>query len=259
MPHPIPSCGTTVPNTVAKMAVSAETPTQGIPLTIKQNLETLLSENAQTQALPCPTPSVAPPLCGRAQAGANRFSGLTDTWFYPILSMPRLPRRDSKRHIIGVSGGGSKANWTSPPAYNRCRPCLRQANNQWRDAGAGSCCPNSLAFRFSSEAAGERRADRRGLEWRSLRIKAASFGDVILSRGQPRPAPPRPALFEVGVCCVSARCCCRLPGFSTRSLSLQLCSRRAGVVLAPVAACPARPGLACHGGQARARGRGHGR
>lgn len=98
--------------------------------TDQQNLETLLAENAQTQTLPCPTPSVAPPLCGRAQAGANRFSGLTETQFYPILSTPRLPRRDSNRHIIGVSGG--------PPAYNRCRSCLRQANNQWRDAGAGS-------------------------------------------------------------------------------------------------------------------------
>lgn len=46
------------------------------------------------------------------------------------------------------------------------------------------------AFGFSLEPAGERRADRRGLEQRSLRTKAAGLGDVILSRGQLRPVPP---------------------------------------------------------------------
>lgn len=155
LPRPIPSCGTAVPNTVAKMAVSAETPTQQATLrTNKRYLETLPAENAQTQALPCPTLAVAPPLCGRAQAGANRFSGLTDTQFYPILSTARLPRRAWKRHRAGVSGGGLKANRTSPPAYNRCRPCFRLANHQWRNAGAGSRCPTPPRLRPFSRACG---------------------------------------------------------------------------------------------------------
>lgn len=139
---------------------------------------------------PRPTPSGAPPLCGRAQAGANRFSGLTDTRFYPILSKPRLPSGDSKRRVACVSEGGSKANRTSPPAYDNRQPCRRQADNQWRDARAGFCWPHLLGPGVSRELADSSGSVGRGLEWRSLRTAAAGLGDVILSREEPRPAPP---------------------------------------------------------------------
>lgn len=152
LPRPAPAVALRYPIQLPRWQ-SAETPTQENSSDQQQPEPGKYAQERKHRRRPRPTPSGAPPLCGRAQAGANRFSGLTDTRFYPILSKPRLPSGDSKRRVARVSEGGSKANRTSPPAYDNRRPCRRQADNQWRDARAGFRWPHLLGPGVSRELA----------------------------------------------------------------------------------------------------------